>query len=163
MRYPKIYSPDPEPEEIRGGDLVWWNEGVCVGFVENLIEDEGDRSDYGLDQPGIAFTNLHPFEANQFTNGGSTVYPEGMLEDEGVGLLSQHERSELNWAIATAREAVAPEHRDLPFCVTAVMNLDCKEEEWVFHFVDRDCKTIASVAFPFRPKTRNKAGEQAAS
>lgn len=50
------------------------------------------------------------------------VYPERALEDEGIGLLSLHERSELNWVISTAKDAVRPEHRELPFCVTAVMS-----------------------------------------
>ena len=168
MKYPREYSLDSEPKEIRVGDLVWWNEGVCIGFVENLIEDERDREDNDMDESGIAFTNLHPFEANKLkhkqhigfvSNGGTVIYPESVLEDEGIGLLTEYERSELNWAISTAKEAVSPEHRELPFCVTAVMNQNRREEDWVFHFVDRECQIIESVAFPFRPSTRNLRGE----
>lgn len=54
MKYPKQYSLGADPEEIRAGDLVWWNEGVCVGFVEQVIETSDDFERWGLDEPSIA-------------------------------------------------------------------------------------------------------------
>ncbi len=85
----------------------------------------------------------------------------GDLEDEGIGLLSEHERSELDWAIAEARSGAAIAHRDLPFCVSAVMDMERHEEDWHFHFVDQECQVMDAVVFPFRPNTRTK-GEQGA-
>lgn len=166
MRYPKRYALGDESEEVRVGDLVWWNEGVCVGFVEEVMEDRSDYESRGLAEPGIALTNLHPFVANEakhkqhigfVVNGGTVVHVMSDLEDEGIGLLSGHERSELEWAINEARTKVAPSYRDLPFCVSAVVDVERREEDWHFHFVDRDCQVIESVVLPFRPNTRTKS------
>ncbi len=151
------------------GDLVWWNEGVCVGFIEEVIEAPEDYERWGLDQPSIALTNLHPFHANEqkhkqhigfVTSGGTVVNSEDQLEDEGIGLLSPHERAELEWAISEAKQRVAPEHRDAPYCVSAVVDMDRRGEDWHFHFVDHECQVLATVILPFRPNTRTK-GEQA--
>lgn len=168
MKYPRQYAPGDEPEEVRVGDLIWWNEGVCVGFVEEVMEEQSDYEAWGLDEPSIALTNLHPFAANELkhkqhigfvTTGGTVVHGLDDLEDEGIGLLSDHERSELEWAISEARSKVAPSHRDLPFCVSALMDMERREEDWHFHFVDSECQIIETVVFPFRPNTRTK-GEQ---
>lgn len=169
MKYAKRYALGDEPEEVRVGDLVWWNEGVCVGFVEEVMEERSDYERWGLDEPSIALTNLHPFAANGakhkqhigfVRSGGTVVYSLGDLEDEGIGLLSGHERSELEWVIAQARSRVSLTHRDLPFCVSALMNMERHEEDWHVHFFDKECHTIETVVFPFRPNTRND-GEQA--
>jgi hypothetical protein len=170
MKYPKEYSLGDEPQEVRVGDLIWWNEGVCVGFVEEVMEERSDYESWGLDEPSIALTNLHPFAANEskhkqhigfVTSGGTFVIALEDLEDEGIGLLSDHERSELDWAITEARSKVAPGHREMPICISAVMDMDRREEDWHFHFVDTECKIIETVVFPFRPNTRTQ-GEQAA-
>jgi hypothetical protein len=164
MKYPEEYSHDSEPKQIHVGDLVWWNEGTCVGFIIQLIEEEADRKDYSTDESEIVFSNFHPFAANtpkynphtgSFLSGCSTIYPERMLEDEGIGLLSPHERSEFDWAISKAKQAVSTEHRDLPFYVNVVMNLDSRIEDWVFQFVDQNYQKInEEIIFPLRPNTR---------
>ncbi|MEC5127053.1 hypothetical protein VSU19_09850 [Verrucomicrobiales bacterium BCK34] len=165
MKYPKPYVLGKEPDDVRVGDLIWWNEGVCIGFVEEVMEERADYESWGLDEPSIALTNLHPFEANKakhqqhigcVTSGGTVVHALNELEDEGIGLLSDHERSELNWAIAKARSKVAAAHRDLPYCVTAEMDMNRREEDWYFHFVDTECQIIETVVFPFRPNTRTE-------
>ena len=163
MKYPAQSSQGPEQDKICVGDLVWWNEGVCVGFVEEVMVERPAFERSGLGEPGIALTNLHPFEANEtkhkqhlgsVTSGGTVVHSYGVLEDEGVGLLSDHERSELDWAITEARSKMATAHRDLAFCVSAVMDMERGEEDWHFCFVDQECQMVETVVFPFRPKTR---------
>lgn len=165
MKYPKQYSYCTEPEEVRAGDLVWWNEGVCVGFIEEVMEFPEEYEGWGLEEPSIALTNLHPFHANQLkskqhmgfaTTGGTVVNSEDQLEDEGIGLLSEHERAELEWAISEAKRRVAPEHQEAPFCVSAVMDMDRHEEDWHIHFVDQECGVVGAVVLPFRPNTRTK-------
>ena len=93
----------PEGQLIQVGDLIWWEEGTCVGFVETILEDQTEYTSWGLKAPSLAFTNLHPFEANQSKHkqhigppgrGGTTIYPESKLVDEGIGLLSDHEKEE---------------------------------------------------------------------
>lgn len=95
MRYPKKYSPSEVPDEIRPGDLIWWNEGACVGFVEEVMETPLQFERRGLDQPSIAVSNLHPIEANAKKHkqvvgspfcGATVVYSWRDLEDDGVGL-----------------------------------------------------------------------------
>jgi hypothetical protein len=158
----------PEGKTIQVGDLVWWNEGVCVGFVEEIMETQVEFESWGLSEPSLAFTNLHPFEANQTKHkqhignvitGGTVVNSESQIEDEGIGLLTEHERAELEWAIHHAKSIVAEEVSTLPFCVAARMDMDRTEEDWHFHFVDKECKVVATAVFPFRPNTR-RPGEQ---
>lgn len=165
MKYPKEYSLCAEPEEIHVGDLIWWNEGVCVGYIQGVMEVREDYERWGLDEPSIALTNLHPFDANEqkhkqnigfVTNGGTVVNSENQLEDEGIGLLSPHERSELKWAISEAKRRVTPKHRDASYCVSAVMDMYRREEDWHFYFVDHECRVLDTVVIPFRPNTRTK-------
>ena len=157
----------PNGKEMRVGDLVWWNEGVCVGFVEEIITDPMDFGNWHVDGPSIALTNLHPFEANQIKHkqhigyvatGGTTVYPESTIKDEGIGLLSENERREFDWATSQAKERVSDVIAELPFCVCAHLDMERKEEDWHFHFVDQECKVVESVVFPFRPETRSGEG-----
>jgi hypothetical protein len=168
MKYPKKYALGAEPEEIRAGDLIWWNEGVCVGFIQEVMEAREDYERWGLDKPSIALTNLHPFEANEqkhkehigfVTSGGTVVSSEDQLEDEGIGLLSPSERSELEWAIAEAKRRVAQEYHDVWYCVSAIMDVDRREEDWHFRFVNHECRVLDTVIIPFRPDTRT-TGEQ---
>lgn len=165
MRYPNQYALRDEAKEIRVGDLVWWNEGVCIGFVVAVMEGRDEYESWGLNEPCIALTNLHPFEANEathkqhigfVTNGGTIVCPLNDLENEGIGLLTEHERAELDWAIAEAKARAAVAHRDLPLCVSAVMDMERHAEDWIFHFVDGECRILETVVFPFRPNTRNR-------
>ncbi len=164
MKYPNQYSFGTEREEVRVGDLVWWNEGVCVGFIVEVMEWPEEYARWGLDQPSIALSNLHPFHANRVkhmqhiggvTTGGTVVNSADQMEEEGVGRLSDHERAELEWAISEAKGRVAPEHRDAPFCVSAIKDMIRDEEDWHVHFVDEECRVVGTVVVPFRPNTRN--------
>ena len=171
MKYPVQYSNGQEPKQIRVGDLVWWNEGVCVGFVQELMEEPSDYERWGLDGPSIAFTNLHPFEANDDKRkqhvddeitGATVVHPlnNQHLEDEGIGLLTPHEQSELIWAIGEAKSRVDSAYSNNPFCVSALKDMERGEEDRHFHFVDLESQIAQTTVFPFRPNTRTKEGEQ---
>lgn len=164
MNYPERYTLGDKVKTIQEGDLVWWNEGVCVGFVLEVMEEPAAYEAWGLDEPSIAFTNLHPFEANfekhpqhigSVVSGGTVVLTPDQLEDDGVGLLSPHERNELDWAIHKARSLIDSSLKELPFCVTAILDMERNEEDWIFHFVDTECTVQKTVCFPFRPNTRD--------
>jgi hypothetical protein len=135
MKYPKQYSLGSEPEEIRVGDLVWWNEGTCVGHVRWIWESErdGDYSWADTEGPPIFLSNKHPYQVG--------TEPEGVIHDE-------------SWAMSEAKGRVAPEHRDMPFCVSTLMDMDRGEEDWHFDFVDEECQILQTMIFPFRPNTR---------
>jgi len=143
----------PDGKIITVGDLVWWNEGVCVGFVEGIMESYKDYSDYGCSSPCLSFTNLHPFSANaqkhkqhvgEVSGGGSVIYPESILKDEGVALLTGHEQSELMWAISHSRTLVDESIKDLPFCITARKDMQRMEEDWNFQYVDQTCNLLSN-------------------
>lgn len=166
MKYPKQYSLGSEPDEIHVGDLVWWNEGTCVGHVRWIWESErdGDYSWAETEGPPIFISNKHPYQVGTEPEG--VIHDESCLEDEGIGLLSEHERNEFEWAVSEAKTRVAPEHRDVPFCVSALMDMDRGEEDWHFDFVDEECRVLQTVILPFRPNTRidgeqNVAGQPA--
>ena len=164
MTYPSPNSDASELFKIRVGDLIWWNEGVCVGFVEKVLEKPCDYERCGLNEPGIALSILHPYEANQkkhtqhtgsFTSGGTVIYSAKYLEDEGIGMLAPSEQSELNWAIEKARSMVSEFLRSFPFCVSAMVDTAHGGENWHFHFVDNECRIIETAIFPLRPNTRS--------
>ena len=166
MKYPLLYTPPGHSGDIRIGDLVWWNEGTCIGYVLAIVDQPEQCEAYGLDKPHIDLSNLHPFEANQSKHplytgapwsGGTVIHHEPCFEDEGIGPLSQHEHAELEWAIATARSKVSAAHRDSPFSIQAILDLNRKEEDWVFRFVDDKCNTLETIRFPMRPNTRRPA------
>ena len=168
MKYPKQYAVDGEPDEVCAGDLVWWNEGVCVGFVLEVMEERDDYERWGLAEPSVAVSNVHPFAANEakhkqhigtVAGGGIVVYSACDLEDEGIGPLAPHERSELEWAITEAKSKVAIGSGDLPFCVSALKDMKRREEDWHIQFVDGECQTIETVVFPFRPGTRQASND----
>ncbi|RYD40108.1 MAG: hypothetical protein EOP85_14800 [Verrucomicrobiaceae bacterium] len=157
MKYPVKYSRNPDPREIREGDLVWWNEGTCAGFVLEVMEDRESYEAWGLDEPSVALTNLHPLEANELkhpqrigsvTTGATVVYPERSLEDDAVEPLSADERLELETAMATGRNRVAAENRDLPICVSMARNNTGNGWDWILHFVNADCVTLDSAVVP---------------
>jgi hypothetical protein len=165
MKYPDQYATTAKSESIRVGDLVWWNEGVYVGYIVEVLEQNEQYEVWGLDEPGVVLTNLHPFEANKrkrqrcpgfIATGGTVVYPAKSLEDEGVGLLSSHERAEMDWAVATAQSKLARGLSHLDFCVSAVMNAGSHGEDWRIDFVDEDRQVIETFVVPFRPDTREK-------
>ena len=135
------------------------------------MKKQPDYERWGLDKPSIAFTNLHPFEANNskhkqhigfVTTGAPVVHPldNQHLEDEGIGLLTQHECSELAWAIREAKSRVDPAHSNYPYCISALKDMERGEEDWHFHFVDMECQSVHTVVFSFRPNTRTKEGNQ---
>ena len=145
------------------GQHVWWNEGVCIGYVEHVIGTPEQMRSWGLTEPGIAVSNLHPFEAisakhpqhlGGISHGDTVVYALSDLADEGVGLLSATEEAEFTWAAAHARSLLQPEHRQSAFCVTAVMDTASWIEYWHFDFLDSAESGHQHISFLFRPNTR---------
>lgn len=89
----------PDGSSVRPGDLIWWDEGTCVGFVQEVIETEADRCKWGLAQPHIAIGG-HPYNP---AAPGFVTCPEFLLADEGVSKLTADERAQLNKAIEHAQ------------------------------------------------------------
>ncbi len=150
----------PGGQLIQKGDLVWWNEGTSVGFIHDLIESRENFSWWGLEysSPQLMFACWHPYQRGDVN--GYLCQAAEHSKDDGVGLLTKHEREELEWATAKARAEVAPELREYRFSVDAHLNTGTGKEEWHIEFVDNsspdNCmKSVASVIIPFRANTRS--------
>jgi hypothetical protein len=153
----------PAGHVISVGQHIWWNEGVCIGYVEDVIETCEQMESWGLTDPSIAISNIHPFEAVHTKHpqqmqglllGDTVVYALSDLADEGVGLLSDAEEAEFTWADAHARTLVQPEHTQRPYCVSAKIGIASRIEHWHFVFLDCVDGMHQHVSFPFRPNTR---------
>lgn len=153
----------PEGETVQVGDLIWWNEGVCIGFVLEVTETESECAAMDLDDPGILVTNLHPYEANLTADkcrlphpcaGGRCRMPLNLFEDEGIGLLSEHEKEAFYHALSTARSEVTPELRLCPFCARAELDQAKGEKDWYFDFLNEALEIVETIRIPFQPGTR---------
>lgn len=156
----------PDGQAINVGDHVWWNEGVCIGYIEHLIETDDQIDSWGLSEPSIAVSNIHPFEVvsqkhpqeiGDVSLGGTVVYSSSDLADEGVGLLSSSEEVEFLWAVSQAISLIPESDRGSPYCVTAHFDAALTMEHWHIHFLDRTGSILHHITLPFRPGTRSSA------
>ena len=154
----------PDGTMMQAGDLVWWNEGVCVGYIEEVMDTQDAWTRWGLSEPSYAVSNLHPVGAcstkhkqhvGGVRTGGTVVYPETHIKDDGLGLLDNKEREELYWAISHAKSLAGDSFAQAPFCVYAQVRADFSGEDWHIHFVDNECKSLREVVFSLRPSTRS--------
>lgn len=79
--------------EVRLHDLIWWNEGQCVGYVSEILETEKDWGKFGgeINEAGI-FLSLDM--SGQVFN--SVVFKSyESFEAEGVGLLTEEETGDI--------------------------------------------------------------------
>ena len=90
MEYSMNY-PDGQPVKI--GDLVWWDGGHYVGFV-NSINPPDDCTN-----SNFVVIGRHPFRRDYPGYAlGETRFAEIEFSDEGIGLLTETERAELGRA-----------------------------------------------------------------
>lgn len=158
MKYPEKYTPDGRSTEIAQGDLVWWNEGTGIGYVHQIIEEGHDLISYEcFDEPHVSFVGLHPYEPATEWNGG-VFYPQSVLEDEGVGLLSLHEQAELSWALEQAHEFTGGGYQNWSYFVSAIQDMERGEEDWVIQFSNTEDERSEEIKIPFRPNTRTTIG-----
>lgn len=77
----------PSGEEVKIGDLIWWDEGTEIGRVALLITAEEDQLMYGQDERGI-FIETDPLARRLYP---VVFYPESMFEDEAIDVLTESE------------------------------------------------------------------------
>lgn len=93
----------PDGSSVQAGDLIWWDEGHCVGFVQEVIETEADQRRWGLMHPHLLIGG-HPYRPGA---PGFVMCAATDLADEGIGRLTDHDAAQLDAAIAHA-QAEAP-------------------------------------------------------
>jgi len=77
--------------QISIGDWIWCNEGVSVGVVSLILEEEEQWQEWGLMEPGVFVSfdlSCHTLTQDQFVS-------EESFEQEGVAPLDQVEKQEL--------------------------------------------------------------------
>ena len=89
----------PDGIQMKRGDLVWWNEGGCVGYVQSIAETPEEYTAWGLDGPHAFLAAAHPYDPTQESG---VAYPPGCFEDEAIGLMTEDEAAELRRAITEA-------------------------------------------------------------
>jgi hypothetical protein len=136
----------PDGSTIQVGDLIWWDEGYCVGYVQVIAESKDEYGSWGLDAPHIFVSNVHPFDPTIHTGVG---YGESFLADDGIGLLTLEERVQLEQATSQALERVAA---DLAYSTYSVFTdvRDCKLVGWAFAFRKDDGTELKRITVPVK-------------
>jgi hypothetical protein len=138
----------PDGSMIQVGDLIWWDEGLCVGYVQVIAESKSDYAAWGLQAPHIFVSNTHPFDSTLLSG---VSYPETCLKDEGIGLLTSDERIQLDKASARASDLVGVDLDYSTYSVTAdVQNRQLAG--WFFTFY-KDGKELKKVKVPVEHET----------
>ncbi|RYD85622.1 MAG: hypothetical protein EOP84_01950 [Verrucomicrobiaceae bacterium] len=89
----------PDGKVIHVGDLIWWNEGSCIGFIQSIAESKREYEAWGLDRPHLFLSMIHPFDPNEKSG---IAHDETCLVDEAIGLLTEAEALDLSEATTKA-------------------------------------------------------------
>lgn len=124
----------PDGQPICVGDLIWWNEGNCVGHVQVVAESKEEFESWGLDEPHIFVDNSHPFDP---TIGSGVAHNGGCLEDEAIGLLNQAEIGLFEAAVNEAEAKAVTGLKSHQFSVTTEC-VNGRRVAWIFEITDGD-------------------------
>lgn len=133
----------PDGSVIRTGDLIWWDEGACVGHVGEIMEESQQYEAWGLDEPSLEINNVHPFDGSS----GGIVYPLWVLESEGLSKFSDPERRELELALSEASRRAGRSFEGLKYVVRAGIE-NCKRVAWVFILLGDDWLAVEQIVVP---------------
>ena len=79
-------------ENIILGDHIWWDEGLCLGYVVEIVETIADQKKRGLDEPSFFLNPGHP---KGMFNDRVIGHPQCCVVDEGIDRLTPEEEIEL--------------------------------------------------------------------
>ena len=131
----------PDGSMIQIGDLIWWDEGFCVGYVQAIEESKTEYESWGQNEPHIFVSNNHPFDA---TTHSGVAYPESSLADDGIARLNPEERLEFDRAAVRAHRLVATDSDC--YAVTTEVR-DSRLHAWIFTYY-KDDKNVQAVSVP---------------
>jgi hypothetical protein len=120
----------PNNSTVKVGDLIWWDEGHCVGHVQVIAESKEDYESWGFDHPHIFVSNRHPFDPTLETG---VAHDEACFEDEGIGPLTADEQHEFQRATKHAHYLAGID----PGACTYSVNTEVREGKflaWLFTF-----------------------------
>ena len=134
----------PNGGEIKVGDLIWWNDGYAIAYVQSLLEAEEELSEWGLDEPHLFLANIHPFDPTSVAGIG---YPQSILGEDGVRLLTDAEKEQLAAATAGAAQATDVDFTVVPHSI-GLEDTENGEREWVFSLIEgEDLVETARILF----------------
>jgi len=102
----------PDNRRVCIGDLIWWNEGTCLGYVSEIIGDLNEVKHRGLDDMGIFISNDYTKREME----GSMYVELSDFEDEGISKCEIDEHRYLDEVISKAFN-VLDDFRDRSFFV----------------------------------------------
>ena len=144
----------PEGQIVRVGDLIWWNEGVCLGHVQEIIESQSDIKSWGFSQPHIMVDNNHPLDS---TLDGVVAYGLSDFEDEGIGLLTEEELLMLEAAVNSAKKVSKTDLTSHNYSISTEC-INHKMVSWIFTIMNGN-KIIEEIRVPWnQPNETNKNG-----
>ena len=139
----------PNGQEICKGDLVWWDEGISIGYVEAIVEDDSESN-----EPAHVLICRHPFRENY--DSGERIY-ESEFVDEGFGLLSDEEANDFRRA-----EKVAIAQTTTPYVSRYDVTAHWREHNvvaWLFYFDGPTKLTPVEVPACLRSDKSKKSDE----
>jgi len=139
----------PDGSIIQVGDLIWWNEGYCVGYVQVIAESKEEYDSWGLDEPHVFVSNVHPFNS---TIQSGVAEPESSLADEGIGLLTTEERVRLEQAANLAHQLLSADFKYSTYSVFTEV-LDGKLVGWAFIYRQEHETESAKITIPAKPES----------
>ena len=134
----------PNGEEIKVGDLIWWNEGEATGYVQSIIGYEPEFREWGLDEPHLFLANIHPFDSTSVAGIG---YPQSHLGDDGIRPLSTDEKQRLEVATREASRSTGIDFAAVPHAVV----VECADDAgrgWIFSIIQGE-EQVETVRVPF--------------
>lgn len=135
----------PEGQSIKIGDLVWWDEGACVGHIQVIAESKEDYESWGLSEPHIFVDNDHPFDSSI---GIGIAHNHGYLEDEGIGLLNIEEVARLESAKDAAMKNAKSDFTKYNYSVLTEC-VNSKMVCWIFILKSGD-SVIEEIRVPWK-------------
>lgn len=134
----------PNGEEIRVGDLIWWNGGEATAYVQSLLEAEAELREWELGEPHLFLANIHPYDPSSVAGIG---YPQSFLEEDGIRPLTDDEKKRLATAEGEASQASDTDFSVVPHSI-GVERVEDTGREWVFSVIDGE-ELVETARIPF--------------
>lgn len=131
----------PDGSTIQVGDLIWWNEGCCTGYVQEIAESKEEYESWGLNAPHIFVSGTHPFDAASRNGIG---YPETSFAAEAISRFTPEERIELGLATVEAHRLM-----ELGLASVRAHSLAGIDSEHLIYTVDADVENCKRVGWVF--------------
>jgi hypothetical protein len=121
----------PDGTEMAVGDLIWWNECLCLGHIQHIAETPEEFEGWGLQEPHAFFGNHHPF--NPEVTG--VAYPPSSFEDEVICIPTRSEVTDYRRALDYAM-TLSSQGSDAGWHSVQIRCESGKRIEWIFTFFE---------------------------